>query len=126
MNRPLDARVTDDDAALFRAAVGDAVPLRTPLRQRPVALLDGDVTDGEDVLQALDPQVVVDLDAAAASLRHSPVRHLVRCLDARGPDDHTGRDELPVVDDDAVRATLGVILKHRSDQDRAAAELRLN
>ncbi|QDQ98037.1 AAA family ATPase [Tomitella fengzijianii] len=33
---------------------------------------------------------------------------------------------LDTVDDDAVRATLGVILKHRSDQERAAAELRLN
>jgi MoxR-like ATPase len=30
------------------------------------------------------------------------------------------------LDDDAVRATLGVILKHQSDQVRAAAELRLN
>ncbi|WP_182346846.1 AAA family ATPase [Tomitella gaofuii] len=33
---------------------------------------------------------------------------------------------LDTIDDDAVRATLGVILKHRSDQERAAAELRLN
>ncbi|GAA4818596.1 AAA family ATPase [Tomitella cavernea] len=33
---------------------------------------------------------------------------------------------LDTIDDDAVRVTLGVILKHRSDQERAAAELRLN
>lgn len=33
---------------------------------------------------------------------------------------------LDTIDDDAVRATLGVILKHQSDQVRAAAELRLN
>ncbi len=33
---------------------------------------------------------------------------------------------LDTIDDDAVRATLGVVLKHRSDQERAAAELRLN
>ncbi|MCW4355263.1 MoxR family ATPase [Hoyosella sp. YIM 151337] len=33
---------------------------------------------------------------------------------------------LDTVDDDAIRTTLGVVLKHRSDQQRAAAELRLN
>ncbi len=33
---------------------------------------------------------------------------------------------LDTLDDDAVRATLGVVLKHQSDQLRAAAELRLN
>jgi len=33
---------------------------------------------------------------------------------------------MDTLDDDAVRATLGVILKHQSDQVRAAAELRLN
>ncbi|NLU84040.1 MoxR family ATPase [Rhodococcus sp. HNM0569] len=33
---------------------------------------------------------------------------------------------LDTLDDDAVRATLGVILKHRSDHERASAELRLN
>ncbi|MGY1713505.1 AAA family ATPase [Geodermatophilus nigrescens] len=33
---------------------------------------------------------------------------------------------LDTLDETAVRATLGVVLKHASDQDRAAAELRLN
>ncbi|MGE2845127.1 AAA family ATPase [Rhodococcus sp. 2.95] len=33
---------------------------------------------------------------------------------------------MDTLDDDAVRATLGVILEHQSDQVRAAAELRLN
>lgn len=33
---------------------------------------------------------------------------------------------LDTLDDDAVRATLGVVLKHQSDTVRAAAELRLN
>ncbi|BBG03539.1 MULTISPECIES: AAA family ATPase [Pseudonocardia] len=33
---------------------------------------------------------------------------------------------LDTLDDDAVRSTLGVVLKHRSDTDKAAAELRLN
>ncbi|GAA1862290.1 MoxR family ATPase [Pseudonocardia alni subsp. carboxydivorans] len=33
---------------------------------------------------------------------------------------------LDTLDDDAVRTTLGVVLKHRSDADKAAAELRLN
>ncbi len=33
---------------------------------------------------------------------------------------------LDTLDEDAVRSTLGVVLKHASDQDRAAAELRLN
>ncbi|WP_448638372.1 AAA family ATPase [Geodermatophilus sp. URMC 63] len=33
---------------------------------------------------------------------------------------------LDTLDENAVRSTLGVVLKHASDQDRAAAELRLN
>ncbi|MDH6678337.1 MoxR-like ATPase [Rhodococcus sp. LBL1] len=33
---------------------------------------------------------------------------------------------LDTLDDAAVRATMGVVLKHRADQQRAAAELRLN
>ena len=33
---------------------------------------------------------------------------------------------LDTLDDDAVRATLGVVLKHRSDAERADKELRLN
>jgi MoxR-like ATPase len=33
---------------------------------------------------------------------------------------------LDTLDESAMRSTLGVILKHASDQDRAAAELRLN
>jgi len=33
---------------------------------------------------------------------------------------------LSTVDEEAVRATLGVVLKHRSDHTRATAELRLN
>jgi MoxR-like ATPase len=33
---------------------------------------------------------------------------------------------LDTLDEGAVRSTLGVVLKHASDQDRAAAELRLN
>ncbi|GGG02635.1 hypothetical protein GCM10007304_15820 [Rhodococcoides trifolii] len=33
---------------------------------------------------------------------------------------------MDTLNDDAVRSTLGVVLKHRSDQVRAAAELRLN
>ena len=33
---------------------------------------------------------------------------------------------LDTLDETAVRSTLGVVLKHASDQERAAAELRLN
>ncbi|WP_132429855.1 AAA family ATPase [Pseudonocardia endophytica] len=33
---------------------------------------------------------------------------------------------LDTLDDDTVRATLGVVLKHQSDAEKAAAELRLN
>jgi MoxR-like ATPase len=33
---------------------------------------------------------------------------------------------LDTLDEDAVKSTLGVVLKHASDQERAAAELRLN
>jgi hypothetical protein len=32
MKRPLDPRVPEDEAALFRAAMRDAVPLRAPTR----------------------------------------------------------------------------------------------
>jgi DNA-nicking Smr family endonuclease len=32
MKRPVDPRVPEDEAALFRAAVGDAVPLKAPAR----------------------------------------------------------------------------------------------
>jgi DNA-nicking Smr family endonuclease len=34
MKRPLDPRIADDDAELFRAAVSDAVPLRAASRHR--------------------------------------------------------------------------------------------
>ena len=33
---------------------------------------------------------------------------------------------LDTLDEGAVKSTLGVVLKHASDQERAAAELRLN
>jgi len=33
---------------------------------------------------------------------------------------------IDTLDDAAVRSTLGVVLKHQSDQQRAAGELRLN
>jgi hypothetical protein len=33
---------------------------------------------------------------------------------------------MDTLDADAVRATLGVVLKHRSDAERAARELRLD
>ncbi|MGW0040443.1 AAA family ATPase [Rhodococcus sp. NPDC003348] len=33
---------------------------------------------------------------------------------------------MDTLDDDAIRTTMGVVLKHQSDQQRAAAELRLN
>lgn len=33
---------------------------------------------------------------------------------------------MDTLDDEAVRATLGVVLKHQSDQDKATTELRLN
>ena len=46
--------------------------------------------------------------------------------EAEGDADADGEPAESTLDESAVRSTLGVVLKHASDQDRAAAELRLN
>src|SRR5262245_37726843 len=83
MKRPLDPRVPDDDAALFRAAVRDAVPLRTPVRQRHVspprpAVAVESLLDEHDALAQshtglADPDPETDEDAAYLQPGLSPM-----------------------------------------------------
>ena len=87
MKRPLDPRVPDDDdAALFRAAVGDAVPLRAPKRRvhadrgaPPVpvqSLLDEHSALAESRSGRLDPEV----EDEASFLREGLSRQVLRKL----------------------------------------------
>jgi DNA-nicking Smr family endonuclease len=79
MKRPLDPRVPDDDAALFRAAVRDAVPLRAANRRidagrrtPPVpvqSLLDEHSALAESRSGALDPEAALDAEDQASFLR---------------------------------------------------------
>jgi DNA-nicking Smr family endonuclease len=90
MKRPLDPRVPDDDAALFRAAVADAVPLRAPERRvgaepgvPPVpvqSLLDEHSALAESRAGALDPEAALEAGDAAAFLREGVSRQVLRKL----------------------------------------------
>jgi DNA-nicking Smr family endonuclease len=63
MKRPRDPRVSDDDHALFRAAVGDAVPLRTPKRR----------ASAHRGAPAVPVQSLLDEHAALAESRDGPL-----------------------------------------------------
>jgi len=90
MKRPLDPRVPDDDDgdddALFRAAVGDAVPLRTPKRRvdadrgaPPVpvqSLLDEHSALAESRRGSVDPEV----EDEASFLQEGVPRQVLRKL----------------------------------------------
>jgi len=89
MKRPLDPRVPDDDGddvALFRAAVGDAVPLRAPKRRvhagrgappLPVqSLLDEHSALAESRSGRLDPEI----EDEASFLREGLSRQVLRKL----------------------------------------------
>jgi DNA-nicking Smr family endonuclease len=90
MKRPLDPRIDEEDAALFRAAVGDAVPLRTPPRRAPTAvpepavpvqsLLDEHAALRESLDAALDPDSALETGEEAAFLREGLSRQVLRKL----------------------------------------------
>ena len=90
MKRPLDPRNDDEDAALFRAAVGDAVPLRTaPRHVRGAApgpavavqsLLDEHAALAESRDAALDHDDALETGEEAAFLRDGLSRQVLRKL----------------------------------------------
>jgi DNA-nicking Smr family endonuclease len=90
MKRPLDPRVPEDDAALFRAAVRDAVPLRAPARRAaaqpahppvPVqSLLDEHAALEESRTGALDDDAALESGEDAAFLREGVSRQVLRRL----------------------------------------------
>lgn len=90
MKRPLDPRVSDDDAALFRAAIQDAQPLRAtePRVGRPVtapplpvqSLLDEHSALAESREAALDPETALETGEEAAFVRDGVSRQVLRKL----------------------------------------------
>jgi len=90
VKRPLDPRIDDEDAALFRSAVGDAVPLRVAARHaarpapRPAvavqSLLDEHAALVESRDGALDPDRALETGEEAAFLRDGLSRQVLRKL----------------------------------------------
>jgi DNA-nicking Smr family endonuclease len=91
VKRPLDPRIDEDDAALFRSAVGDAVPLRVaPRHPRPPpapgpavavqSLLDEHAALAESRDAALDPERALETGEEAAFLRDGLSRQVLRKL----------------------------------------------
>jgi DNA-nicking Smr family endonuclease len=90
VKRPLDPRIDEDDAALFRSAVGDAVPLRvTPRHARPAApgpavavqsLLDEHAALRQSRDAVLDPDAALETGEEAAFLRDGLSRQVLRKL----------------------------------------------
>jgi DNA-nicking Smr family endonuclease len=90
VKRPLDPRIDEEDAALFRAAVGDAVPLRAPPRRVPTAapepavpvqsLLDEHAALRESLDASLDPDSALETGEEAAFLRDGLSRQVLRKL----------------------------------------------
>ena len=90
MKRPLDARIDEDDAALFRSAVGDAVPLRTPSRHTRApapgpavavqSLLDEHAALAESRDALLDPEDALETGEEAVFLRDGLSRQVLRKL----------------------------------------------
>jgi DNA-nicking Smr family endonuclease len=90
VKRPLDPRIDEEDAVLFRSAVGDAVPLRTAPRhvrasvpRHAVAvqsLLDEHAALAESRDAALDPDSALETGEEAAFLRDGLPRQVLRRL----------------------------------------------
>jgi DNA-nicking Smr family endonuclease len=90
MKRPLDPRTPEDDAALFRAAVRDAVPLRAPARRVTVhpahppvpvqSLLDEHAALEESRNAVLDDESALETGEDAAFLREGVPRQVLRRL----------------------------------------------
>jgi DNA-nicking Smr family endonuclease len=90
VKRPLDPRIDEEDAALFRSAVGDAVPLRAPPRHVPTpapgpavavqSLLDDHAALRESRDALLDPDSALETGEEAAFLRDGLSRQVLRKL----------------------------------------------
>ncbi len=90
MKRPPAQRTEDEDAALFRAAVGDAVPLRVPPRHARAApaeppvpvqsLLDEHAALAESRAPALDAETALETGEEAAFVRDGLSRQVLRKL----------------------------------------------
>jgi DNA-nicking Smr family endonuclease len=90
MKRPLDPRVPEEDAALFRAAVRDAVPLSAPARRAtfqpahppvPVqSLLDEHAALDESRNPAFDDEAALEIGEDVAYLREGVSRQVLRRL----------------------------------------------
>ena len=90
MKRPLDPRVPEDDVALFRAAVRDAVPLRAPARRAtaqpahppvPVqSLLDEHAALDESRNAVLDDETALETGEDIAYVREGVSRQVLRRL----------------------------------------------
>ena len=90
MKRPLDPRIDEEDAALFRQAVGDAVPLRAAPRhvRAPAAgpavaaqsLLDEHAALAESRDAALDHDDALETGEEASFLRDGLSRQVLRKL----------------------------------------------
>jgi MoxR-like ATPase len=103
--------------ALKRRCLYLALDYPTAEREREIVL-----SRVPDLAPALAEQLVRTVRAMRAlELKKSP--SISETLDWAQTLLELGLDTL---DESAVRSTLGVVLKHASDQDRAAAELRLN
>jgi DNA-nicking Smr family endonuclease len=90
MKRPLDPRVPEDEAALFRAAVRDAVPLRAAARHpdtRPAhpplpvqSLLDEHAALAESRNAPLDAEAALETGDEIAYVREGVSRQVLRRL----------------------------------------------
>jgi DNA-nicking Smr family endonuclease len=90
MKRPLDPRVPEDEAALFRAAVRDAVPLRPSARSEPAppapppvpvqSLLDEHAALHESRTAPLDDAAALESGDDLAYVREGISRQVLRRL----------------------------------------------
>src|SRR5699024_6199965 len=94
----------DELAGMFAALNGRLRQLR-----QGVIGVDAHVADGEDMLKAAHPEMLVDFNTPAFALRNTPLLNYVMSGDTRGPHDEPGLQELllPVaVDNHAVLTDL--------------------
>ncbi len=120
MKRPPDRAAPDDDAALFRAAVRDAVPLpaaarrlRAPARQPPVpvqSLLDEHTALAESRTAPLDADAALETGEEAAYLREGLSRQVLRRL-RRGHWVVQAQLDLHGLTRDEARAAVGDFLR---------------
>ena len=90
MKRPQDPPIDEEEAALFRAAVGDAVPLRAPARHPRAApagpavavqsLLDEHAALAESRDASLDVEAALETGEEASFLRDGLSRQVLRKL----------------------------------------------